>query len=85
MSDLPQVPGPNASAEPLINVGTITAAGVAVLALLVSFGVSLDDDRQAAVLGIVAVIAPLVVAVVGRARVWSPESVRRLVQRQDRV
>lgn len=85
MSDLPPVPGPNAPAEPLITVGTITAAAVAVLALLVSFGISLEDDRQSAILGVIAVVAPLAVALVGRGKVYSPDTVRKLVQRQDRL
>lgn len=85
MSDLPPVPGPNAPAEPLVTVGSLVAAAVAVLALLVSLGADIDDDRQTAILGVVAVIAPLVVALVGRGKVFSPDSVRRLVQRQNRV
>lgn len=82
---LPPVPGPNAPAEPLITVGSLVAAAVAVLALLVAFGVDLDDDRQAAILGVVAVVAPFVVAVAGRAKVWSPDAVRKLMQRQGQV
>lgn len=55
--------------EPLITIATITAAVTAVLGLLVSFGVSLSGEQQAAILGVAAVVAPLIVAAVARSRV----------------
>jgi hypothetical protein len=74
-----QIPSPDsAPSEPLITVGAITAGVTAVLALLVAFGLSLSADQQAAILGVVAVVAPLVVSLVGRGRVWSPASVARV-------
>lgn len=82
MSDtgLPDVPPPGAAKEPLLTVGTITAIVTTGLACLVAFGIHMSDDRQSAILGIVAVLAPLVVAAVGRAKAWSPASVRALAQ-----
>lgn len=55
--------------EPLITVATVTALVAAVLALLVSFGITLSDDQQKAILGLTAVVAPLVVAGFARSRV----------------
>jgi len=52
--------------EPVISVGFLGAAAAAVLALLVAFGVDLTDEQQTAILGVVAVAAPIVVAVVTR-------------------
>lgn len=80
MSDPVTLPGPNPPKEPLLTVGTITMLATAVVALVVSFGVHLDDDTQAAILGVVAVVAPIVVAWVGRSRVYSPASVRAVIR-----
>ena len=55
--------------EPAVSVGSITAAVAAVLVLLVSFGVPLSDDQQKAILGVVAVVAPLLGAVLIRGKV----------------
>lgn len=52
--------------EPVVTVGSIGAAAAAVLALLVAFGAPLTDDQQVAILGVVAVAAPVVVALVAR-------------------
>lgn len=81
MSDptLPAIPPPDAPREPLLTVATITAAATAVLALLVAFGIHLEPERVAAILGVVAVLAPLVVAAVARGKVWSPASVAKVV------
>lgn len=76
---LPAVPSSDAPTEPLLSVGTITAAAVAVLAALVAFGVDLDDDRQAAILGIVAVLAPILTAAAGRSHVFAPKTVAKMV------
>lgn len=81
---LPDKPEPYAAEEPLITVGTLTTAAIAVLALIVAFGIDLDDDRQSAILGVVAVVAPLAVAVVGRFKVFSPYTVRRMLDKQER-
>lgn len=77
--DIPPVPEPGAPTEPLITVGTVTALVTTGLALLVAFGIPVSDDRQAAILGVIGVVAPLVVMAIGRARVWSPASVRKLL------
>ncbi len=77
--DLPPVPPRDAPAEPLWSVGTIVAVGTALLAVLVSFGLPVDDDQQAKLLGLLLVAAPLVVAGIGRLKVWSPKTVNRIV------
>lgn len=77
--DVPPVPEPGAPTEPLITVGTITALVTTGLALLVAFGIPVSDDRQAAILGVIGVVAPLVVMAIGRARVFAPATVRRMI------
>ncbi|MGX4657115.1 hypothetical protein ACWCHM_26200 [Micromonospora sp. SCSIO 07396] len=75
-----QIPSPESATEPLVTVGVVTAAVTAVLALLTAFGLPVSDEQQTAILGVVAVVAPLVVMAVGRSRVWSPATVARLMQ-----
>lgn len=77
--DLPSVPPRNAPEEPLISAGLLTTLAAALLAALVSFGVPVNDDQQAKLLALILVLAPLIVAGVGRFRTWSPASVRRVV------
>lgn len=55
--------------EPLVTVASVTAAATALVGVLVAFGVTLSDDQRAAVLALVGVVAPFVVAVVGRRKV----------------
>lgn len=55
--------------EPVLTVGSITALITAGFALLVSFGMHISDDKQSAILGVVAVLVPLVTAVVARRKV----------------
>ena len=82
MTDTPATPPPNAPQEPLLTVGAITAVATALVGALVAFGLPLSNDQQAALLGLVAVVAPLVVAVWGRTRVYAPATVRALVNRK---
>lgn len=55
--------------EPAITIASVTAAVTAALALLVSFGLSISADQQTAILGVVAVVAPLLVGVLTRPKV----------------
>lgn len=55
--------------EPLVTVATITAFVAAVLGLFVEFGLALTDGQQSAIQGLVAVAAPVVVALVVRPKV----------------
>lgn len=47
--------------EPVLTVAGITAAVSALITLLVSFGLDLSDAQTNSILGVVAVVAPLVV------------------------
>lgn len=65
--------------EPVITTAGITAAATALIALIVAFGVPLTDAQTEAILGVVAVAAPLVVII---ARRWTtPRS--RVVEQRD--
>lgn len=55
--------------EPLVTVATLTALVSGVVGLLVAFGVNLTSDQEKAILGITAVVAPLVVAAFARRKV----------------
>lgn len=75
---VPPVPLQGAPGEPLLTVGTITTLATAALACLVAFRLPVDNNQQAQLLGLIAVLAPLIVAGVGRLRTWSPASVRKI-------
>lgn len=79
MSDVPDTPLPGAPKEPLLNVGVTIALATAILGALTAFGLNIDDDRQSAILAVVGVLAPIVVALIGRTKVWSPASVRAAI------
>lgn len=66
--------------EPATIIGAITAVVSAVLALLVAFGMDVSEDQQAAILGVVAAVAPLVAGVLIRSKVWSPASVDKVIE-----
>jgi hypothetical protein len=68
-----------------MTVGMVTAVAAAVVAALVAFGFRLSVAQQAAVLGIVGVAAPIVVAVLGRRKVYAPASVARLLAAKQGV
>jgi hypothetical protein len=55
--------------EPAITVGAITAVVSAILSLLAAFGLNLSADQTAAIVGVVAVLAPLVSGYVTRGKV----------------
>lgn len=76
---LPDVPPPGAPREPLLNVGTVVTLCTAILGALVAWGVKISDDQQAALLALLAVLAPIIVALIGRTKVWSPASVRAAI------
>lgn len=64
--------------EPAAIIGGITAFVTAVLALLVAYGVDISQTQQTAILGLVAVVAPLIAALAIRFKVWSPASVQEV-------
>lgn len=61
--------------EPLVTTATITAAVTAVIGLLVAFGIPLTDEQQTAILAVVSVLAPLIVAAVARGKVTPASAV----------
>ena len=52
--------------EPIVTVAAISAAVAAIIALLVAFGINLTADQTAAIMGVVAVAAPFIVAAIAR-------------------
>ncbi|MGA5306526.1 hypothetical protein [Micromonospora taraxaci] len=77
---IPSVNPDSDSTEPLVTIGTITAAVTAVLGLLVAFGLPISDDQQARILGVIAVAAPFIVTFWGRHKVYAPATVARLLR-----
>jgi hypothetical protein len=72
----------NFSTEPAQIVGYITSAATAVIALLVAFGMDITKEQTAAILGVVAVVAPIVAALVIRSKVYAPASVEKIAEEQ---
>ena len=70
--------GPLAT-EPALSVGGITAAIAAVLALVAQV-IDVSPATQAAILAAVAAVLPLVAAYVIRGKVYSPDTVKKLVR-----
>lgn len=60
--------------EPAVATGTAAALVAAILALLVAFGVDLSPDQEKAILGVVAILGPLVSSWLIRRNVWSRAS-----------
>ena len=71
--------------EPLVTLASITAGATALLALLVAFGIPITQEQQVAILGVVAVAAPFVVAIAGRGRVTPNGSVVERVDSEGTV
>ncbi len=69
------------TSEPLLTTGTATAIVAAIVTLVVAFGADLTETQTAAILGVAAVLAPLLVGLVARSRVTPNGSV--VASRQD--
>lgn len=74
---------PLTTTEPVISTATVTSAVTAILALLVAFGLPLTDGQTAAILGVAAVAAPLVVIVARRWTVPAAQVVERTERQAD--
>ena len=72
------VPSGISQEEPANLVGTITAAVTAGIALLVAYGFDISTEQQVAILGVVAVIAPVIAGIITRSKVYSPASAQRV-------
>lgn len=79
--DLP-VPPAGAAPEPVYAAGTVVTVATALLALGAAFGLDISDDQQARVLTAIAVMAPIILAVIARAKAWSPRSVHKVVEQE---
>jgi uncharacterized membrane protein (DUF441 family) len=55
--------------EPVLTSASIVALVAALIAVLAAFGLPLSDDQTTAVVSLVGVVAPLVVALLSRPRV----------------
>ena len=66
--------------EPLITAGTITTVVAAVLVFLQEMGVDISDAQQDAIRNLVAVLAPIILALIARQFVWSPSAVKDAAQ-----
>ena len=68
------------TSEPAVTTGaSVAAVVVAVLGLLTAFGVDLTPDQSAAILAVVAVVAPIVTAFLIRRQVWSPAGLAQVM------
>lgn len=65
--------------EPSVIVGTVTAFVTALIGLLVAFGLDITEDQKNAILGMTAVLAPIIAAVIIRGKVFSPATVDQMV------
>jgi hypothetical protein len=70
------------SKEPVLKIGTITAATTAALAVALEFGFNVTDRQQAAILGAAVILVPLAQAAWTRRKVWSPAAVAKLLKRE---
>lgn len=59
--------------EPVITVGTITALVAALIVVATAFGLPLSDAQTQSLLGLTAVVGPLVAALVTRGKVTPAE------------
>ena len=66
----------NERPEPLVSAASVTSVVAACLAIVAAFGLPIGDDQQAAILGLIAAAAPLVVAVLARNKVTPVEAPR---------
>lgn len=69
---------PVLSKEPAAFVGVLTSIASSVIALLVAFGADITPEQRIALLGAVATLAPVLSAILIRARVYAPETVDRI-------
>lgn len=71
-------PDPNKT-QPLAGPGVITSAVAAGIGLLVTLGMDISPESQAQIMTAAAIVAPLLVWLWGRRKVFSPASVHRLL------
>ena len=69
------------NSEPLITTGTITTVVAAILVFLQQMGVPLSDAQQDAIRNLVAVLAPIILALIARQFVVAPASAKRIAEK----
>lgn len=67
--------------EPAQIVGIITGIVTAVIALAIAYGADISEDQKAAILGMVAALAPVISGIVTRSQVFAPSSVQRIANK----
>lgn len=72
----------NLQKEPSAIIGSIVAIVTAILALLVAYGFNVSQEQQAAILGVTAVVAPLVASLIIRFNVFSPATTDKIANQQ---
>jgi hypothetical protein len=76
---VPATPPAGDEKEPLLSRGAIVAMVAAALAVATAFGLRITEDQKAAIIGLVAVAAPIFLAVWARRKAWAPATVRAAV------
>jgi len=66
--------------EPLFNRALVVTVATLILDAVVAFGVPISNDQRAAIIAVVSVIAPIVLAAWARSHVYSPAKVVQLVE-----
>lgn len=83
---LPEGPPSTVQAEPAIGVGTIVAGATLLVDGLIAFGlVTVTPDQKIYLLGFIGLIAPLIVGFVTRGKVFSPATVKALIDYYERT
>lgn len=66
--------------EPLITIGAIGSAIAAFIVLMQSFGIPITDAQSEAIQDFVVIAVPVIIGLIGRQFVYSPESVDRITR-----
>lgn len=68
--------------QPVLTAAFVGSFVIALLNLLVVFGVPMSDEQVQAIQAFVGIVAPVVIALIARRFVYGPETVRR--ERRER-
>lgn len=68
--------------EPVVTSAVVVALVAALIGLLVAFGVNVTDEQKVAILGVVTIAAPLVLAWVVRRKVTPTQNVAAAINQQ---
>lgn len=76
---------PQTSGEPILTTASITALVVAVIAVLVAFGIPLTQEQQTAIIALVGVVAPFVVWAIARRFTTPTKNVAAVVDKTGKT